>query len=86
MTLVLDHVDKRFGPNVAARAVSFTVPQASVFGLLGPNGAGKTTTIRIIVDIQRPDAGQILWNGIPAHEIPRRDVGYMPEDAASTRR
>jgi ABC-2 type transport system ATP-binding protein len=80
MTLVLDHVDKRFGKNVAAQAVSFTVPQASVFGLLGPNGAGKTTTIRMIVDILRPDAGQILWQGTAAHKIPRRDVGYMPEE------
>jgi ABC-2 type transport system ATP-binding protein len=80
MTLVLDQVDKRFGANVAARAVSFTVPHASVFGLLGPNGAGKTTTIRMIVDILRPDAGQILWNGTPTQEIPRRDVGYMPEE------
>jgi ABC-2 type transport system ATP-binding protein len=80
MTLVLDAVDKRFGTNVAARGVSFTVPQASVFGLLGPNGAGKTTTIRMIVDILRPDAGQILWNGTPAHKIARRDVGYMPEE------
>jgi len=80
MTLVLEHVDKRFGANVAAQDVSFTVPEASVFGLLGPNGAGKTTTIRMIVDILRPDAGQILWHGIPAHEIPRRAVGYMPEE------
>jgi energy-coupling factor transporter ATP-binding protein EcfA2 len=80
MTLVLEHVDKRFGANVAAQDVSFSVPEASVFGLLGPNGAGKTTTIRMIVDILRPDAGQILWHGTRAHEIARRAVGYMPEE------
>ena len=80
MTLVLEHVDKRFGANVAAQDVSFTVPEASVFGLLGPNGAGKTTTIRMIVDILRPDAGRILWHGTLAHEIERREVGYMPEE------
>ncbi len=80
MTLVLEHVDKRFGVNVAAQDVSFTVPEASVFGLLGPNGAGKTTTIRMIVDILRPDAGRILWRGTPVHAIARREVGYMPEE------
>jgi len=80
MTLVLEHVDKRFGANVAAQDVSFTVPEASVFGLLGPNGAGKTTTIRMIVDILRPDAGRILWRGTPVHAIARREVGYMPEE------
>jgi ABC-type Na+ transport system ATPase subunit NatA len=34
----------------------------------------------MIVDILRPEAGQILWHGTPAHEIERRVVGYMPEE------
>ncbi|MBF0307685.1 MAG: ATP-binding cassette domain-containing protein, partial [Alphaproteobacteria bacterium] len=34
---------KSFGPVVAVKGVSFTVPQGSITALLGGNGAGKTT-------------------------------------------
>ena len=33
--------------------------------MLGRNGAGKTTTIRMILDLIKPDSGQILWNNRP---------------------
>jgi len=35
-----------------------------MFGLLGPNGAGKSTLMRCVAGLQRPDAGEILFNGV----------------------
>ena len=56
------------------------VREGALFGFLGPNGAGKTTTMRIILDLIRPDSGQITWNGIPVREVARRSFGYLPEE------
>jgi ABC-2 type transport system ATP-binding protein len=47
----------------AVRGISFKVPQGVCFGILGPNGAGKTTTIEIMEGLQRPDRGQVLFQG-----------------------
>jgi ABC-2 type transport system ATP-binding protein len=80
MTLVLRDVTKRYRNGTAVDAVGFTVPEGSVFGLLGPNGAGKTTTIRMIMDIVRPDAGELTWRGTELTAVPRRELGYLPEE------
>jgi ABC-2 type transport system ATP-binding protein len=50
---------RRFGSVLAVDDLSLHVPQGSVYGFLGPNGAGKTTTIRMLLDLVRPDRGEI---------------------------
>jgi ABC-2 type transport system ATP-binding protein len=60
--------------------VSFTVGQGEVFGLLGPNGAGKTTTIRLMLDLFKPDRGQIAILDGPMSEAKKNRIGYMPEE------
>ncbi len=62
------------------KGITFTVPAKSVFGFLGPNGAGKTTLIHLITGIKRPSQGQILLDGVPAHEKAAKvRIGYLPE-------
>ncbi len=80
MGLDISHVSKTFGEFRAVNDVSFTVSPGRIFGFLGTNGAGKTTTMRMILDIIRPNAGTITWNGTPNTAIPRRDFGYLPEE------
>ena len=57
--LTLDQVSKTYQNYKAVDRVSFSVPEACIYGLLGPNGAGKTTTIRMITGITHPDSGDI---------------------------
>ena len=59
----VNHVVKSFADKVAVRDLSFSVSQNEIFGLIGPNGAGKTTTIRMIMDIIKPDSGEIAVLG-----------------------
>ena len=60
--------------------VSFSVPSGEVLGLVGPNGAGKTTTIRMVLDIIKPDTGEILIDGqVPGRGFWNR-IGYLPEE------
>jgi ABC-2 type transport system ATP-binding protein len=79
-TVEVSHVAKRFGDTQAVADVSFTLEPGEIFGLLGPNGAGKTTTIRVMLDIFRPDAGEVRVFGGPLDLDRKRRIGYMPEE------
>ena len=76
----VNHVAKSFGAVQAVTDASFNVEKGEIFGLLGPNGAGKTTTIRILLDLFRPDRGQVSILGGPMTEDKKDRVGYMPEE------
>ena len=79
-TVKVSHVRKAFGDVQAVRDVSFEVHPGEIFGLLGPNGAGKTTTIRMMLDIFRPDGGEIAIFDGPLTEEKKNRIGYMPEE------
>ena len=72
---------KRYGGKAAVDGLSFTVSPGRVTGFLGPNGAGKSTTMRLLLGLERPDAGRALVNGQPyaALRIPLTQVGAMLE-------
>jgi ABC-2 type transport system ATP-binding protein len=75
-------VSKRFGRFDAIDNLHLSVPEGSVFALIGSNGTGKTTTIRMLMNILRPDRGDITVLGIPSHELAPRDfqrIGYVSE-------
>jgi ABC-2 type transport system ATP-binding protein len=78
--VVFDHVTKRFGGFVAVDDLDFRVPAGSVFGILGSNGAGKTTSIRMLMNIYRPDAGEVRLFGERAAEPTKARLGYLPEE------
>ncbi len=80
MSLTVEHINKWFGSFQAIKDLSMDVREGVIFGFVGPNGAGKTTTMRMILDLLRPDSGQITWYGAPISTIPRRDFGYLPEE------
>jgi ABC-2 type transport system ATP-binding protein len=62
-TIEVTGLRKRFGRTVALDGMSFTVRPGQVTGFVGPNGAGKSTTMRVILDLDAPDAGQALVGG-----------------------
>ena len=74
------NVVKSFGDRVAVDGLSFTVDRGEILGLIGPNGAGKTTTIRMVVDILRPDSGEIRIFGENINEALKNRLGYLPEE------
>jgi ABC-2 type transport system ATP-binding protein len=76
----VSNISKRFGETQAVDDLSFEVRPGEIFGLLGPNGAGKTTSIRMILDIFKPDSGEISILGGPMTEEKKNDIGYLPEE------
>ncbi len=71
---------KEFNGLRAVDSLSFTVERGEIFGLLGPNGAGKTTTIRMLLDIFKPDAGEIKVLGGTVDTHTKSRIGYLPEE------
>lgn len=61
--LEVQHLEKTFGAVKAVRDVSFTVYRGDIYGFLGPNGSGKSTTIRMVLNLIKPDGGEVLLFG-----------------------
>ena len=79
-TVTVSHVAKSFGQVHAVEDVSFEVDAGEIFGLLGPNGAGKTTTIRMMLDIFKPERGEVSVLGGAIDEAKKNRIGYLPEE------
>ena len=79
-TVSIQSISKKFGEVTAVSDVSFSVEKGEIFGLLGPNGAGKTTTIRILLNIFKPDSGEISVLGGKMDDAKKVRIGYMPEE------
>ncbi len=73
-------VSKSFGAIRAVDELTFEVERGEIFAMLGHNGAGKTTTIRMILDIMKPDAGEIRVLGGKINEAAKDQIGYLPEE------
>jgi ABC-2 type transport system ATP-binding protein len=80
VSLVIEHLHKRFGSVVALDDLSFEVPTGQIFGFLGANGAGKTTTMRIAIGVLAADRGRVVWHGTDTRALPRNTWGYLPEE------
>ena len=76
----VNHIAKSYADKVAVNDLSFSVAQGEIFGLIGPNGAGKTTTIRMMMDIIKPDSGDVTILGEKLSEASKNKLGYLPEE------
>lgn len=76
----VSQVNKSFKGIKVVDNVSFGIGEGEIFGMVGPNGAGKTTTIRMLMDIIKPDSGEIKILGEPINEAVKNRIGYLPEE------
>jgi len=76
----VSHIVKSYTDKVVVNDLSFSVNQGEIFGLIGPNGAGKTTTIRMMMDIIKPDSGEVTILGEKLSEASKNKLGYLPEE------
>ena len=76
----VSRVSKSFNSTKVVDCISFSVAPGEIFGLIGPNGAGKTTTIRMMMDIIKPDSGEIHILGENLSEDTKNRIGYLPEE------
>jgi branched-chain amino acid transport system ATP-binding protein len=80
--LEVSGLTKRFGGLVAVKGMSLSVEGGQILGLIGPNGSGKSTVMKLIMGIERPDAGSVRIGGVevagwPSHRIARLGAGMV---------
>jgi branched-chain amino acid transport system ATP-binding protein len=80
--LSVSGLTKRFGGLVAVKNMALDVRPGEILGLIGPNGSGKSTVMKLIMGIERPNAGTVLIDGVnvagwPSHRIARQGVGIV---------
>jgi ABC-2 type transport system ATP-binding protein len=74
------NVTKKYGSRTVVDNVSFSVSSGEILGMIGPNGAGKTTNIRMIMDVIKPDSGEVSLFGRRFNNELKKQIGYLPEE------
>lgn len=82
--LKLEGISTGYGPVQVLYELSLEARAGEVLCLLGRNGAGKTTTLKAIMGLLPLSTGRMSLNGetisdLPAHEVPKRGIGYVPQ-------
>jgi branched-chain amino acid transport system ATP-binding protein len=80
--LEIEGLTKRFGGLVAVKEIGFSIRAGEILGLIGPNGSGKSTVMKLIMGIERPNAGSVRLEGTeiagwPTHRISRAGIGIV---------
>lgn len=76
-------LSKFYGPFVAIKDITFSIPEGQIVAFLGPNGAGKSTTMKILTGYLAPSEGSAAIAGmdIRTHRLEAsRHLGYLPEN------
>ncbi|TCZ67892.1 ABC transporter ATP-binding protein [Flaviaesturariibacter aridisoli] len=68
----------------AIDGISFSVKSGESIAFVGPSGSGKSTLVKLLVGLYRPQAGSILFDGVPVGSIRynrvRRQIGFVTQD------
>ena len=80
--LEVSGLTKRFGGLVAVKDMHLSIGAGEILGLIGPNGSGKSTVMKLIMGIERANAGRVLVDGVdvagwPSHRVARQGVGLV---------
>lgn len=74
------NVRKAFGNRVLFEDLNFALPPAGIVGVIGPNGAGKTTLFRMIMGMEKADAGDFkVGETVKAAYVDQQHASIDPE-------
>lgn len=79
---------KSYGGRQVLAPASFVLPPGQCLGLAGSNGSGKSTLLRLLAQIQRPDSGDVRFQGrsvLGDRHFLRQGLGYVPQSAELAR-
>ncbi len=85
MILDVRNIQTFYGESQALQGVTLHLDEGETVCILGRNGAGKSTTLKSIMGLTPPRSGEVIFDGkpihgLPAHQIARAGIGYVPED------
>ena len=68
-----NNISKSYGDNLVLDELNLYIRENEFLTLLGPSGCGKTTTLRLLGGFERPDQGQILFDGSDITSLPANE-------------
>ncbi len=68
------NVHLQYGDHAVLQGVSFVIPDAKITAVLGPSGSGKSTIIRLMLGLIKPNAGEILVDGVNISHMKEKDL------------
>ncbi|AZR73952.1 peptide ABC transporter ATP-binding protein [Anoxybacter fermentans] len=78
------NLKKSYGSHQVLKGINLTVNTGETVVIMGPSGCGKSTLIRCINRLTEPDSGEIIYKGIPVHQLNekellklRKDIGFV---------
>jgi branched-chain amino acid transport system ATP-binding protein len=82
--LSVSNLETYYGPIMAIRGVSFSVPRGKIVTILGANGAGKTTILKTISGVMDPQKGTVALEGreiqgMDPDKVTRLGLTHVPE-------
>lgn len=80
--LEVDGISKSYFGHQVLAPISFCLPAGCCLGITGENGSGKSTLLRLMAQIERPDSGDIRYQGasiLGNRVFMRRRLGYVPQ-------
>ena len=82
--LTVTNLETYYGPIMAIRGVSFTVPERSIVTILGANGAGKSTILKTVSGVMDPQKGTVTFagreiQGMDPDRVTRLGISHVPE-------
>jgi lipoprotein-releasing system ATP-binding protein len=63
IVIEIKNIRKSYGPLEVLKGVNFTINQGEIMAIVGASGAGKSTLLQILGTLDKPDQGEILFNG-----------------------
>ena len=82
--LEVNNIETYYGPIMAIRGVSFSVPRGKIVTILGANGAGKTTILKTVSGVMDPQKGTVALEGreiqgMDPDKVTRLGLTHVPE-------
>jgi phospholipid/cholesterol/gamma-HCH transport system ATP-binding protein len=74
VVLQVKHLQKAFGDKIVHRDVSFEMRHGEILGLFGGSGTGKSVILRSIIGLEKPDQGEILFEGQDLTKLSEREL------------
>jgi phospholipid/cholesterol/gamma-HCH transport system ATP-binding protein len=87
--VLVERLHKSFGEQTVLNDISFSVARGEILSVLGRSGTGKSVLLRLLIGLEKPDAGSIEMNGVEITKLKteklnevRRNIGFLFQQAA----
>ena len=74
MQIELKNLVRTYETVHAVQDVSLSIPSNRIFGIIGLSGAGKSTLVRLVSLLEKPDSGEVYYDGQRVDNLPEKEI------------